>query len=195
MKQLDLLPKENNIPSGLQYIANFISRAQEDYLLERIDQQNWLSEISRRVQHYGYKYDYTSNIIDKNINLGDIPDWLSLLSKRLFAEEIFKRAPDQIIINEYLPGQGIRPHTDCIPCFEETICSLSLLSPCLMELAKNEEKTSIYLENRSLLILSGPARFQWEHGISNRKYDIINGEKILRNRRVSITFRKIKLDS
>lgn len=194
MKQVSLFTQENKLPSipGFQYIPNYISAEEENTLIKIIDQQQWLSEISRRVQHYGYKYDYTANTSSQNLYLGAIPDWLLIICKRLFAERIFKVLPDQVIINEYLPEQGISPHIDCVPCFGETICSLSLLSPCLMELSKNEEKTSILLEPKSILVLSGPARFEWKHGIANRKQDVLNGQKVLRERRVSITFRKMK---
>ena len=37
-------------------------------------------------------------------------------------------------VNEYLPGQGIAQHVDCVPCFGGTVASLSLLSPCTMRL-------------------------------------------------------------
>jgi len=37
-----------------------------------------------------------------------------------------------MIANEYLPGQGISAHVDCVPCFSDRIASLSLLSPCEM---------------------------------------------------------------
>ena len=43
---------------GLIYISNYISPATAKSLLEIIDQQPWLNELKRRVQHYGYRYDY-----------------------------------------------------------------------------------------------------------------------------------------
>lgn len=193
-QQLGLFMQEPIIPNipGLKYIPEYISESEEAYLINLIDQQNWLLEISRRVQHYGYKYDYANNISNQSLYLGELPDWLLILSNKLFNERIFKTIPDQVIINEYLSGQGITPHTDCIPCFGETICSLSLSSHCLMDLSQNEEKTSILLAPRSLLILSDSARYHWKHGIAPRKRDIYCGKKILRERRVSVTFRKMK---
>ena len=88
-----------------------------------------------------------------------------------------------------MPGQGIAPHIDCIPCFSDTICSLSLGSSCVMELTNNEVKRSIMLKPRSLLILKNDARYKWKHGIAPRKSD----NKIARNRRISLTFRKVIL--
>ncbi len=108
----------------------------------------------------------------------------------LFEDKLFISLPDQVIINEYLPGQGISPHIDCVPYFGDIICSLSLLSPCVMEFAQ-EEKVLMLLEPRSLVILLDQARYHWKHGISARKVDIYDGNKIICQRRVSMTFRTI----
>lgn len=88
-----------------------------------------------------------------------------------------------------MPGQGIASHIDCIPCFSDTICSLSLSGGCVMELTNYKEKRFIALQPRSLLILKNEARYKWQHGIAARKSD----NKIMRNRRISLTFRKVIL--
>ncbi len=50
-------PGYGNIP-GLVYLPEFLMPEQHDALLAEIDRQPWLPDLSRRVQHYGYKYDY-----------------------------------------------------------------------------------------------------------------------------------------
>lgn len=55
---------------------------------------------------------------------------------------------------------------------------------------KNEE-AHLYLAPRSLLVLSGEARYAWYHGISTRKIDKVQGDFNFRRRRVSLTFRTI----
>ncbi len=191
MKQLSLFPNdpEPTIP-GLKYIDSYISKEEEIELLNNIDQNSWLDDLKRRVQHYGYKYDYKNKKIDSSYYLGSIPEWLAPLCNRLLSEGIFKVLPDQVIVNEYLPGQGIASHID-IPCFDETICSISLGSSCLIEFSKNNSKIYQWLEPMSLLALSSEARYEWHHGIAARKYDNYNGGRILRGRRVSLTFRKV----
>jgi alkylated DNA repair dioxygenase AlkB len=176
---------------GLKYIPNYISKKDEQELLDIIDKQPWLTDLKRRVQHYGYKYDYRNRAVDRGQYLGPLPEWINALSQRLYEDSIFKVQPDQVIINEYLPGQGIAPHIDCEPCFEDTICSLSLGSSCMMEFLKDLSKSSLMLEPCSLLVLSGDARYKWMHGISARKSDHYNGNKFWRERRVSLTFRKV----
>jgi len=127
--------------------------------------------------------------------LGLLPIWLSSLSKKLHDNGIFLSMPDQVIVNEYLPGQGIAAHIDWVPCFANTVASLSLGSPCIMDFSnpKTDEKKSIFLEERSLVVLSGPARYEWQHAIPARKSDVIDGIKTERARRISLTFRNVIL--
>lgn len=182
--------EEETMPdiSGLTYIPDFIARVEESTLIAEIDEQPWLNDLKRRVQHYGYKYDYTARAVTDDAYLGALPDWIEPVAQNL----PFK--PDQAIVNEYLPGQGISAHVDCVPCFDGTIASLSLGSGAVMQFTNGDRKEEIYLEPRSLVTLSGPARYDWTHGIPARKSDMINGFKTQRGRRISLTFRTVILD-
>jgi alkylated DNA repair dioxygenase AlkB len=189
-------PQINSLISGLRYVPEYINAATEAALIQTIDAQPWLTDLKRRVQHYGYKYDYKARGITQDLRLGPIPDWLAGLCDRLHAEDIFSKRPDQVIINEYQPGQGITPHIDCIPCFGETIASISVGSTCVMEFTRPEtkEKTAQLLEPRSLVVLQGDVRYKWQHAIPQRKADIWNGQKFTRGRRISLTFRTVILE-
>ena len=173
---------------GLEYTPDFISAEEESTLFAQIDQQPWLNDLKRRVQHYGYKYDYKARTVTPDSYLGELPEWLMPIIAKLPFQ------PDQAIVNEYLPGQGISAHIDCQPCFGDTIASLSLGSAAMMQFAKDEQKAELYLASRSLITLSRTARYQWTHAIPTRKSDIINGHKIQRARRVSVTFRTMLLN-
>lgn len=180
--------------SGLQYIPDFISPKQEADLLAHIQQSPWLGDLRRRVQHYGYKYDYKSRTIDHSMHLGELPPWTLDLAQALLNQKLFSQMPDQVIVNEYQPGQGIANHVDCEPCFDQEIASLSLGSACQMDFtlqANKSEVVSIYLEARSLILLSGEARYDWQHGIKARKSDWIGGKRVARGTRTSLTFRKV----
>jgi alkylated DNA repair dioxygenase AlkB len=183
-----------NIP-GLRYVANAITAEQEQLLLAIIDQQAWQTELRRRVQHYGYQYDYERRSIDRSLYLGDLPTWLTDLSAEFVEHRWLPKLSDQVIINEYMPGQGIAPHVDCVPCFGEAIASLSLGSGCQMDFirAESKEKHSLFLEPRSLLVLTGDARHRWRHSIPARKNDQVAGQSTPRGRRVSLTFRTVLL--
>lgn len=175
---------------GLEYIPDFISTEEEVELIKLIDNQSWLNDLKRRVQHYGWKYNYTARKVDSSMRLGKLPDWLEKYLNRFKAKDIDF---DQVIINEYLPGQGISAHIDCVSCFEENIASLSLGSDCIMEFSDQRTKIPTLLERRSLAILSGDARYKWKHSIPSRKTDKFNGLIFNRNRRLSLTFRKVIL--
>src|SRR5262249_42740034 len=100
---------------------------------------------------------------------------------------------DQLIVNEYLPGQGITPHIDCVPCFGPVVVSLSLSSACVMELSRGAEHLSLLLRPRSLLVLGGEARQAWRHAIVARRSYTWEGVRLPRTRRVSLTFRAVRL--
>lgn len=198
--QKDLFADESStntqpVVSGLSYILDFIDGAAGSDLIKTIDAQPWNTELKRRVQHYGWRYDYKARSVTNDLRIGALPDWLQSYAVRLQQAGLFTELPDQAIINEYQPGQGISAHIDCVPCFADTIASLSLGSPCVMDFthSKAGEKSSLLLEPHSLLVLSGDARYVWQHAIATRKTDRYNGQIISRTRRVSLTFRKVNV--
>lgn len=183
--------------SGLKYIPDYIDEDYHDRLLAQIDKQQWLNDLKRRVQHYGYKYDYKARKVKHGMRIGELPEWLKRLSNKLHKDEHMPEIADQVIINEYEPGQGIAGHIDCEPCFRDTIVSLSLGSGCVMDFTNKDDKTqkiSAWLAPRSLVVLSDEARYKWLHGIAARKSDPWEGEKHERQRRVSLTFRKVIIE-
>jgi alkylated DNA repair dioxygenase AlkB len=178
---------------GLILLDRYLSAEAEADLLRHIDGEIWLTDLKRRVQHYGYRYDYRSRSIDASMHLGPLPAWAQPLADRLHTDGLMPAVPDQLIVNEYHPGQGIAPHVDCVPCFTRTIVSISLGSPCVMTFEKLRagDRLDVLLEPGSLLIMRDEARFQWKHGIAARKSDIYDGRTIARARRISLTFRNI----
>lgn len=187
--------KSNLIPD-LTYIDNYISNVEHEKLINQIDQYPWSGELKRRVQHYGYKYDYKARSINSQMKVEDLPEWAKIIGRSLVKDGYFESLPDQLIVNEYYPGQGISNHIDCEPCFEETIVSVSLGSLTTMDFidVKTKEKRSLLLMPRSAVVLKGSARYQWAHGIPARKSDLVNGKRVKRSRRISLTFRKVIID-
>lgn len=192
----ELTLKNAELVNGLQIKFDFISEAEENILLKNIDNNQWLWDLKRKVQHYGYKYDYKTRILDNSSFNGSLPDWMNFLIKRLNEYDIIDFIPDQAIVNEYVGNQGISPHIDCKPCFGEPIISISLSGSCIMnfELVPNSNtKIPIFLERRSLIIMKSESRSKWYHSIPSRLADIYNGEVYKRSRRVSVTIRKVKI--
>lgn len=182
---------------GLDYCPNFLTVEEHDKLLAAVDAAPWLADLKRRVQHYGYKYDYKARAIDHTMHLGALPQWVQPLAQRLAEEKLMPKVPDQLIVNEYQPGQGIADHVDCEPCFGDTIISITLHAGCIMNFKskkRRSEKYAVYLEPRSLVVLKGAARYDWTHGINPNKSDTIPAQgRVPRKRRVSLTFRKVIL--
>lgn len=183
---------KNNMIDGLAYQDHFLSIEEEKLIVSEINNGEWDANLKRRVQHYGYIYDYKKKNINQELKIGVLPDWLLSLEEKIKTKFGFEKSFDQVIINEYEPGQGISNHIDCVPCFEDVIISISLLSSCIMQFSKDKEQEEILLQPRSILLLSGDARYLWKHGIKAVKNDKWLGTLIPRERRISITFRKIK---
>ncbi len=183
----------HEVISGLQYAHAYLNDAEQAEYVTIVDEQPWLDDLKRRVQHYGYRYDYKRRKVDDSMYLGPLPDWAALLAERLNHDGYAPQVPDQLIVNEYEPGQGIASHIDCIPCFGDTILALTLGSSCIMQFQHrvSKIKVPVFLEQGSLVVMQGESRYDWKHGIPARKSDVYAGRKIPRRRRLSLTFRTV----
>ena len=124
---------ETAVP-GLFLYRDFISSTLEEELMNEIDAQAWVVDYDRRLQYYGYR-----NELEKLYDLVEfpvaIPPAMYSLSEKIVAQRILEAQPDQVIINEYAPGQGIRPHKDR-NYFDNQICGINLGSGCIMRFIK-----------------------------------------------------------
>ncbi|WP_293789054.1 alpha-ketoglutarate-dependent dioxygenase AlkB [uncultured Pedobacter sp.] len=179
------------IPGFFLY-PDFISEAEEQQLLDEIDSQPWMVDYARRLQYYGFRNELEAPYALIGIPL-PIPPIINELGRKIHALNNLEYVPDQVIINEYQPGEGIRPHKDR-NYYENQICGINLASGCIMRFTngKTHEVVDIELPKRSLYIMQDDARKKWHHGIPPRKKDLINGAILHRGRRVSITYRKVK---
>eukprot|EP00731_Ephydatia_muelleri_P030650 Em0022g164a len=124
----------------------------------------------RRVKHYGYEFMYGSNSVDINKPLpGGLPAVCGPLLKQIVDDGLVCSIPDQLTVNEYLPGAGIPPHIDTHSAFEDGIIST------VMDFADpDRRKVSVFVPPRSLLIMKGESRYLWSHGIVARKFDSVH---------------------
>lgn len=139
-----------------------------------------------------------------------IPDWLTKYFdkikelRNLYPPE---NLPNHALINEYLSGQGIMPHTDG-PLFYPIITTINCQSHTVLEFTKKDSDVcfKILLEPRSLLILKDELYIDYLHAISEIKCDIINNEIVnlencckkyqtdevlARDTRISVTIRNV----
>lgn len=184
---------------GFHYEPNFLSEEDERSLIEWIDQQEWSTELPRRVQHYGWRYDYRGRKVDSSSYIGNLPAELFDLAQRLHDRKLVPQLPDQVIVNEYQPGQGISPHIDAPSSFADGIAMVSLLDSWEMAFhapGSKRKGPNVVLEKGSVAIVKSDARYKWKHEIAKRKTDPYVDEagkrrRRKRQRRISLTFRKV----
>jgi alkylated DNA repair dioxygenase AlkB len=174
------------LPEGFRYQPDFLSREEEQSLLKHIvplpfrefEFQGFTGK--RRIVSYGWRYDFNGGRLSRT---EDIPDFLSVIRAR--AEHFAEIAPGtlhQVLITEYMPGAAIGWHKDR-SVFGD-IVGISLRAPCIFRMRRRLgprfERNSLNAEPRSVYLLRGLSRTEWQHSIP--------GVEALR---YSITFRNV----
>ena len=187
-----MTPHTNSIfTQGALIAPDFITPAEEERILLRITQAPWMTELRRRVQHYGWRYDYRGASLPQPAT--PFPRWASVMAERL-RPHFGGALPAQCIVNEYWPGQGIGMHADHVD-FGPVVASLSLAADWPMRFRPRSVRPYArdglpgdeiaVLPRRSVLVLAGAARTHWMHGIDRAG---TAGEAATR---VSATFRTL----
>jgi alkylated DNA repair dioxygenase AlkB len=174
---------------GITYVPDYLARGEHDQFLEIVDQSPWQRSLDHDVQVYGYSYNDRQRVAHR---IGDIPAWATSLATRLQQDGHIQQVPNQLVVNSYRPGEGFWDHIDQ-SVFGEAILSVSLGSTCIMRFTREQSDASeeLLLEPGSLLVLTGPSRWEWKHGIPLRASDVWCGREYERTRRISFTFRAI----
>jgi alkylated DNA repair dioxygenase AlkB len=183
----DLFGSRHDLPSGFRYAPELISAEQERALVDHMSSlpfkefefQGFLGK--RRVVSFGWRYDFNGGGFQK---IEPMPDFLLLLRDRAAAfAGLAPQALEHALLLEYPPGAAIGWHKDR-PVFDDVI-GVSLLSPCQFRFRRKAEskweRRSLTAEPRSVYLLRGPSRTEWEHSIP--------GVDALR---YSVTFRSLK---
>ncbi|CAH2260497.1 alkylated DNA repair protein alkB homolog 8 [Pararge aegeria] len=201
----------SDIPNGLKIFENIITAEEEKSYIKLFDWSLELDESNlknRQVKHYGYEFRYGSNDVDLHSPLSEkIPQQCDALWEKLRSHCIDFRIPDQLTVNKYSPGQGIPSHVDRHSPFGDTILSLSLGSSVVMDWRHHSGKyVPLEVPARSLLVMQGEARYDWQHGIQPRTWDpvieirkdggneirVITNDVSQRQIRISLTFRSTR---
>ena len=176
---------------GVTYEPDFLSAEDADQLLADIDAQTdeWRDDLQRRVQHYGWRYDYKERAVTPDMQIGPLPDFILPVANMLQERGWFDATPDQVIVNEYEPGQG-SPRTPTATASgrrwqrSHSATAGRCSSP---RRRKTEQTTAGSLPRcRGDDGVHGRRRDRWEHGIRPRKTDPDgHGNRRARKRRVS----------
>jgi len=171
---------------GLSYRENFISEAAEQALVERLAGvdlspfrfHGWLG--NRKTKSFGWRYDFE----DASFSPAEpVPEWLQPL--RAQAAVFAGLQPDDfvhVLLARYDPGAGIGWHRDRAV-FDQVV-GISLGTPATLRFRRRKpggfERANLEVAPRSAYLLSGEARWDWEHRITP-------GDQL----RFSITFRAL----
>ena len=159
------------LPPGFKYRPDLLDIGQEHSLLEEIrslpfrDFEFHGFVGKRRVVSYCWRYDFNGGGLSKT---EDMPGFLMGV-RDLAAAFAGIPAPDlqQVLVTEYEPGAAIGWHKDRAVFGD--VLGISLLAPCTFRLRRRREKgwdrASLEVEPRSVYLLRGPSRTDWEHSI------------------------------
>ncbi|XP_030481354.1 alkylated DNA repair protein ALKBH6 homolog [Cannabis sativa] len=179
--------KIGSLPT-LMYIPDFITHDQQTLLLNNINgapHSKWKSLKNRRLQNWG------GIVHEKGLLAQPLPPWLAKVTLKICEETGLFPAPiNHVLINEYLPNQGIMPHQDG-PAYFPVVAILSLGSPAVMDFTPHsrlmeenhkDDKTldnprpfSVLLMPCSLLIFKDSAYSDYLHGIKDSELQSFNG--------------------
>lgn len=168
-----LFPLEPKFPEGFIYVPDFLTSDEEKDLLRDISRiplhtfrfQGY--EAKRKVASLGYNYSFEKRTISKG---AEIPSEFEGLIKKVSNHSGGTKAFSALLITEYPVGSVINWHRDAPPF--ETIAGISLLSDCVFRFRPHDKDRqgkksiiSFVAKRRSLYIMGGDSRSQWEHSI------------------------------
>ncbi|KAK9830617.1 hypothetical protein WJX81_006040 [Elliptochloris bilobata] len=155
---------------------------------------------------------------------GSLPYWaeelVSMLQQRSLLSAVPARQPlfDQLAVNRYEPGEGLKSQVDLPHRFDDGVVIVSLGAPAVMRFTAPAQQercpagspaicetgsaclsargpsaplASVLLDPGDCLILAGIARYGVLHGFDAVKEEWYGGRSIVRGVRTSVTLRKL----
>lgn len=188
---------------GVIIVENFLTQAEEASLINSIDKNPWKpSQSGRRKQDYGPKVNFKKKKY-KISTFAGLPSYSKSIVRKLLSIKGLEDFKTVELCNlEYVPerGSSIDPHFDDSWLWGERLVSLNVLSNTWLtmtwggnltdwtkltdigKIISSEVEVKIPLKSRSLVVLHGPARHSWKHGILRED---------IRSRRLCCTFREL----
>ena len=186
--------------SGLTYIESVLPESIADDITDWFFSEGTQETLipltkslkSRKVLHFGYKYDYIKKTIYEKAD--PMPPIIEQLLDYIPMSEGANAYFNQCIINQYLPGQGITPHIDRTSYGSTIACFTFGKSGREMHFSRSGRNSiKLYTTPGSLYIMQGDARYMWKHSMKGRLHDMdsFGKQKILRKKCFSVTFRNV----
>ena len=171
MEQAELFDTASKFPAGFRYMGELISHAQEQRLVKHFQElefkpfefHGFLGK--RRIVSFGWRYDFSGRGLQRT---DDIPRFLEPVRSQAAAFAMLKASDLQhVLVTEYQPGAAIGWHKDR-SVFGDVI-GISLLSACTFRFRRKAhakwDRASMTVEPRSVYLLHGACRSEWEHSI------------------------------
>jgi alkylated DNA repair dioxygenase AlkB len=167
-----LFPMATILPAGYSYEPDFLSLEEEKALLkiiggielQRMNFQGFLA--NRRVASFGYDYSFDNRTLTKGAAIPE--EFVPLIKKVAAHTGVHEKDIAELLVTEYPVGSVINWHRDAPPF--DVIIGISLNAECTFRLrphdkAKQNRKAiiPINIKPRSLYVIKGSARSEWEH--------------------------------
>ena len=184
------------------FISNEFFSEEEEALVMSFsadEDHQWLSEGHRTMLHFGFRYNPESKEVEPFEPTP--PEFIQAIGLRAFSAcaQVLPSSllcPNMWSVARYEPGNGLRSHVD-VPQLGPYVLDGSFGSGaemafeprCLPGSTLFKKRQKVFLQRRSLLLISGEARDKWKHQIPARDYDTVEKRRIPRESRVSLVFR------
>jgi alkylated DNA repair dioxygenase AlkB len=164
-----------NLPEGFEYYPDFLSIGEENDLLMKIsgfELETFIFQgfpAKRKVASFGFNYSFDS----RNLSEGKpVPEeFRPLILKAATIANVLPDDFEELLMTEYPEGSVINWHRDAPPF--GIIAGISLLSDCRFrlrpqakELQNKNAVISLNVKRRSLYIMKGKVRSEWQHSIA-----------------------------
>ena len=176
-----------DLPQGFLLHPDFLDPAEERSLLDFIQQLRFGNvqmhgvTAKRRVAQFGFRYSFETFQLTPADPLP--PELEGIRARAASSAQIVPEQFSEALVTEYSAGAGIGWHRDA-PRFR-LVAGISLGAECRMRFQRGKDAqrvtAAVVLPPRSLYLLSGEARNQWQHTIPPVKAP-----------RWSITFRTLR---
>lgn len=179
-------------PPLIYYVPDFISKEEEEYLLRQVfnaPKPKWTQLSGRKLQNWG-GLPHPRGMVPERL-----PPWLQRYVDKVSDLSLFGGLPaNHVLVNQYLPGEGIMPHEDG-PLYYPTVSTISLGSHTVLDFYEPRQPddddvspeqprppqqpiTSLLVEPRSLLVLRGTAYTRLLHGITATRVDELDSTSL-----------------
>lgn len=159
-------------PSGFTLKKDFLSTAEEMNLIRLVQQHNLKPFMfhgyqgKRKTRSFGYDYQFEQKKLSEGAPIP--PEFNPLIEKAAEYADVLPRDFCELLLTEYPIGSVINWHRDAFAF--GIIAGISLGADCIFRLRphnkeKRSRKTTISIElpRRSIYVITGEARLDWEH--------------------------------